>query len=99
MFDEDGFYVRLANRALDEVPWHRRIRRRGHGLCVCLNKLSQGLDPATYAKLIQTPVRAGLLRLGFPGSSPKSSALPRHSASSRSSEDSRPRIFLRHCAS
>jgi hypothetical protein len=38
----------------------------GHGLCVCLNDLSKGLDPATYAKLAQTPIRAALLALGFP---------------------------------
>lgn len=66
VFDEDGFYVRLANRAIDAVPWNRRIRYRGHGLCVCLNDLSKGLDPATYAKLTQKPIRAALLLLGFP---------------------------------
>jgi hypothetical protein len=44
----------------------RQIRHRGHGLCVCLNDLSKGLDPATYAKLAQTPIRAALLALGFP---------------------------------
>jgi hypothetical protein len=66
VFDEDGFYVRLANRAIDKLPWSRRIRYRGHGLCVCLNDLSKGLDPGTYAKLTQTPIRAALLLLGFP---------------------------------
>lgn len=66
VFAEDSFYTRIANRALDKVPWHVRIRRRGHGLCVCLNELAKGLDPATYAKLAQTPVRFALLRLGFP---------------------------------
>ena len=65
VFDENGFYVRLANRALDKVPWRRRMRR-GHWLCASLNELSKGLDPANYAKHTQKPVRAGLLLLGFP---------------------------------
>ncbi|MGW4520004.1 hypothetical protein [Amycolatopsis sp. NPDC004378] len=39
------------------------IRRRNHDLCICLNDSAKSLDPGTYAKL---PVRAGLLRLGFP---------------------------------
>ncbi|TNC19428.1 hypothetical protein FG385_32295 [Amycolatopsis alkalitolerans] len=56
----------MANRAIDKVSWSRRIRHRGHGLCVCLNDLSKGLDPATYAKLAQTPIRVALLALGFP---------------------------------
>ena len=66
VFDENGFYVRLANRALDKVPWYWRIRHRGHGLCVCLNDLAKGLDPGTYAKFTQKPVRFALLRMGFP---------------------------------
>jgi hypothetical protein len=66
VFDEKGFYIRLADRLLDEVPWHQKIRRRGHGLCVCLNNLSKGLDPGTYAQIAHVPVRAGLLMLGFP---------------------------------
>lgn len=66
VFDQNGFYVRLANHAIDKVPWRRRIRHHGHGLCVSLNDAAKGLDPATYAKLAQTPIRAALLALGFP---------------------------------
>jgi hypothetical protein len=66
VFDQNAFYVRLANRAIEKTPWSRQVRYRGHGLCVCLNDLSKGLDPATYAKLAHTPIRAALLALGFP---------------------------------
>ncbi|MFJ1768498.1 hypothetical protein ACIOD2_49855 [Amycolatopsis sp. NPDC088138] len=66
VFDENGFYVRLANRVLEKSRWRMPIRRRNHGLCICLNDLAKSLDPGTYAKLTQLPVRAGLLRLGFP---------------------------------
>lgn len=66
LFDPNGFYVRLADRLLDNLPWHRRIRRRGHWLCACLNELSKGLNPTTYAKFAHKPVRNALLTLGFP---------------------------------
>jgi hypothetical protein len=66
IFDEDGFYVRLANRLLDQAPWYRPTFRHGHGLCVKLNGLAKGLDPATYAQLLQQPVNAGLVALGLP---------------------------------
>ncbi|MEC3975798.1 hypothetical protein [Amycolatopsis sp. H20-H5] len=66
VFDENGFYTRLANRAIDKVPWHQRVRYRKHGLCVCLNKAAKGLDPGTYAKGAQLPLRAGLIRVGCP---------------------------------
>jgi hypothetical protein len=39
-----GFYVRLGNSLFNEVAWHQKVRRRGHGLCACLNDLSKGLD-------------------------------------------------------
>ena len=66
VFDENGFYVRLANRLLDQVPWYHPVSRIGHGLCAKLNGLAKGLDPATYAQLLQQPVSAGLLALGLP---------------------------------
>ncbi|SEP52547.1 hypothetical protein [Amycolatopsis saalfeldensis] len=66
VFDEDGFYVRLANRLLDQAPWYRPAFRHGHGLCLKLDGLAKGLDPATYAQLLQQPVSAGLLALGLP---------------------------------
>jgi hypothetical protein len=37
VFDEGGFYVRLANRTIDGVPWYHPVRYRRHGLCACLN--------------------------------------------------------------
>jgi hypothetical protein len=66
VFDEDGFYVRLANQLLDKIPRRRLTFRFGHGLCAKLNSLAKGIDPATYAQLFQRPVSAGLLALGFP---------------------------------
>ncbi|WP_225440261.1 hypothetical protein [Amycolatopsis eburnea] len=66
VFDENGFYTRLANRAIDKVPWFHPVRYRSHGLCVCLNNVAKGLDPATYAKWAQLPLRAGLIRVGCP---------------------------------
>ncbi|KAA9166570.1 hypothetical protein FPZ12_002925 [Amycolatopsis acidicola] len=64
VFDHHGFYVRLADDLIDEVPWRRRVRH--HGLCVCLDAASKSLDPAAYARLAQIPTRTALLRLGFP---------------------------------
>lgn len=67
VFDRDGFYERLADRLLDNLPWWRRSRwLRGHWLCTCLNDLARGVDPGTYAEQIQKPVRDGLAALGFP---------------------------------
>jgi hypothetical protein len=66
VFDESGFYTRLANRTIDKVPWYEPIRYQKHGLCACLNKVAKGLDPATYAKYAQKPLRAGLVRVGCP---------------------------------
>ncbi|WP_328606630.1 hypothetical protein OG943_43100 [Amycolatopsis sp. NBC_00345] len=65
VFDEDGFYVKLANQLLDKTR-RRPTYRFGHSLCVKLNSLAKGIDPATYAQLFQRPVSAGLLALGFP---------------------------------
>ncbi len=67
VFDENGFYTRLANRAIDHVPWYHPVRYRKHGLCLCLNKVAKGLDPATYAKYAQKSVLAGLILVGCPG--------------------------------
>lgn len=64
-FDRNGFYERLADRLLDSLPLHRRLRR-GHWLCRCLNDLARGVDPDTYAAQVQKPTRDGLLALGFP---------------------------------
>jgi hypothetical protein len=33
---------------------------------MCLNELAHGVDPDLYAKLVQNPVRHGLVALGFP---------------------------------
>ncbi|MFD2415429.1 hypothetical protein [Amycolatopsis pigmentata] len=66
VFDENGFYVRLANRLLDKVPWYRRVGKRGHSLCVSIDKTAKGLDPGTYAKYAHKSVRAGLIMIGFP---------------------------------
>ncbi len=33
---------------------------------MCLNNLAKGLDPGTYAKWAQLPLRAGLIRVGCP---------------------------------
>jgi hypothetical protein len=65
VFDRDGFYERLADRLLDNLPWRRRWRR-GHWLCTCLNDLAHGLDPGTYAELVQKPTIKGLIILGSP---------------------------------
>lgn len=65
-FDQDGFYVRVADHTLDNLPWLYKTRRKGHFLCLRLTELATGLDPGTYAKLTQTPIRDGLLRLRFP---------------------------------
>ncbi|WP_020673019.1 hypothetical protein [Amycolatopsis nigrescens] len=56
----------MADRTLDKLPFHYRARRNGHQLCIRLDDLSKGLDPGTYAKLTQTPIYDGLLRLRFP---------------------------------
>ena len=37
-----------------------------HGLCVCLNNVAKGLDPVTYAKYAQMPLRAGLVLFDCP---------------------------------
>ncbi|WIX98276.1 hypothetical protein QRX60_29925 [Amycolatopsis mongoliensis] len=66
VFDENGFYARLANRAIDKVPWTSPVHYRKHGLCVCLNNVAKGLDPGTYAKYAQMPLRAGLVLVGCP---------------------------------
>lgn len=65
VFDRDGFYERLADRLLDNLPWRHR-GRRGHWLCTCLNDLARGLDPGTYAEQVQQPTIKGLIILGFP---------------------------------
>ena len=65
VFDRDGFYERLADRLLDNLPWHRRWRRN-HWLCRCLNDLAHGVDPDTYAEQVRKPIRDGLIALGFP---------------------------------
>jgi hypothetical protein len=65
VFDRDGFYESLADRLLDNLPWHRRWRRN-HWLCTCLNNLAHGVDPDTYAELVRKPTRDGLIALGFP---------------------------------
>lgn len=65
-FDSEGFYVRLADRILDRLPWHLRIRHKGHALCVCLHDLTTGLESSRYAKLAQIPLHEALLRLRFP---------------------------------
>ncbi|WP_410645377.1 hypothetical protein [Amycolatopsis sp. lyj-346] len=66
VFDENGFYTRLANRTIDKVPWSQPIRYQKHGLCVCLNKVAKGLDPGTYTKWAQLSIRAGLIQVGCP---------------------------------
>ncbi len=66
VFDQDGFYVRVADRTLDNLPWLYKTRRKGHFLCLRLTELATGLDLGTYAKLTQTPIRDGFLRLRFP---------------------------------
>jgi hypothetical protein len=66
VFDRDGFYERLADRLLDNVPWGQSRGREDHVLCMCLNELARGVDPDVYAKLVQKPVRHGLTVLGFP---------------------------------
>ncbi len=65
VFYRDGFYERLADRLLDNLPWRRR-GRRGHWLCTCLNDLAHSLDPGTYAEQVQKPTIKGMIILGFP---------------------------------
>ncbi|MFF5987657.1 hypothetical protein [Prauserella flavalba] len=60
-----GFYARLADRLLGNLPWYRRVLR-GHRLCTLLDAQAAKLDPAAYAMLAQTPVRDALRGLGFP---------------------------------
>lgn len=63
VFDRDGFYEGLADRLLEAIPLHRRIRR-GHWLCTQLNDLATGTDPDAYARQIRKPTRDGLIALG-----------------------------------
>ncbi|OLT47880.1 hypothetical protein BJF85_14570 [Saccharomonospora sp. CUA-673] len=51
---------------LARLPWHLRIRHRGHGLCVSLHDLTTGLELSRFAKLAQLPLHEALLRLRFP---------------------------------
>ncbi|MBK1788476.1 hypothetical protein [Prauserella cavernicola] len=65
VFHRDGFYRKLADQLLDDLPLRRRVLR-GHRLCTQLDQRAAYLDPTAYTMLAQTPVREALLRLGFP---------------------------------
>jgi hypothetical protein len=65
VFDRDAFYETLAKQLLDARPLIRRWTP-GHWLCRQLDETARGLDPGTYTRQAQRPIREGLRSLGFP---------------------------------
>jgi len=65
VFDEDGFYKKLADKLVENQPWARRASR-GHWLCKQLNEAAKGLDPGTYAEQAGKTVGDGLRTLDLP---------------------------------
>jgi hypothetical protein len=65
VFDRDGFYEQLADKLIENLPWHHPSNR-GRWLCKQLNQAAEGLDPDTYAEQAGKSVRDGLVGLGLP---------------------------------
>lgn len=65
LFDRDGFYGKLADRLMDRVPLHRKVRR-GHWLCQLLNTVASAVDPGAYSDLVGGSTADGFAIFGAP---------------------------------
>jgi hypothetical protein len=65
LFDQDGFYEKLADKLIDKVPLRRRWQK-GHWLCLRLLDTAKMFDPDEYAELAGATVRDGMVALRVP---------------------------------
>ena len=66
VFDRDGFYEKLADKLIDNLPESRRGPKRDHWLCLQLSHTADLVNPDTYAEQAGKTVRDGLAGMGFP---------------------------------
>ena len=63
VFDEGGFYEKIADRMIDDLPYAKRARR-GHRMCKLLGAAAKVVDSGTYEDLVGETVEGGLKKLG-----------------------------------
>lgn len=63
VFDEDGFYEKVADRMIDDLPYTKRAGR-GHTICKLLGEAAKVVDSGTYEDLVGATVEGGLKKLG-----------------------------------